>query len=358
MPRESTTLYFKEGNSDKVYHLAIEEREGGFVVNFAFGRRGSTLQTGTKTNTPVSFEQAKKIYDALIRSKTAKGYSEGPDGTPCSGTEKAEQDSGLRPQLLNPITEEEAERYLRDDAYWLQEKMDGRRTLVRKVGDEVTGINRRGLTVGLPESIVQAAQALRSDCVIDGEAVGDRLHAFDCLRRGNSPLEKLAYRDRWRILLELVGGRRGAIEVLPTAAETGDKRDLLRFLCERKAEGVVLKNRNAPYTPGRPASGGPQVKLKFYATASCIVAPSRNGKRSVGLEVLDGLKLVSVGNVTIPPNAAIPQQGQVLEVRYLYAYNGGSLYQPVYLGRRTDILTAECKLSQLKFRKEDAEEEG
>jgi bifunctional non-homologous end joining protein LigD len=46
---------------------------------------------------------------------------------------------------------------------------------------------------------------------------------------------------------------------------------------------------------------------------------------------------VSVGNVTIPVNFDIPRVGSVVEVRYLYAYPGGSLYQPVYLGARTDV---------------------
>ncbi|GMV82506.1 MAG: hypothetical protein AMXMBFR7_36900 [Planctomycetota bacterium] len=355
---ESTTLYYREGNSDKVYQARIEPQDAGYVVNFAFGRRGSTLQTGTKTASPVPLDEARRIYERLVQSKQAKGYTPGEDGTPYSGTEKAEQDSGLRPQLLNAITEDEVEPYLLDPAYWLQEKKDGRRVLVRKADGEVTGINRRGLTMGLPETIVKAARALRADFVLDGEAVGDRIFAFDCLERGASKLEKLPYRDRWRILLELVGGRGGAIEVLPTAAASGDKRDLLRFLRERNAEGVVLKDRGAPYTPGRPASGGPQLKLKFTATCSCIVAPGRNGKRSVGLELLDGLKLVPVGHVTIPPNTTIPKVGGVIEVRYLYAYQGGALYQPAFLGRRTDILTAACTLAQLKFRREDGEDEA
>ena len=52
-----------------------------FVVNFAFGRRDSTLQTGTKTSEPVDYDSAKKIYDRLVREKKAKGYTEGPDET-------------------------------------------------------------------------------------------------------------------------------------------------------------------------------------------------------------------------------------------------------------------------------------
>src|SRR5207244_3575091 len=42
MMRESITLYFREAGSDKVYRTSIDERDDGCVVNFAFGRRGST----------------------------------------------------------------------------------------------------------------------------------------------------------------------------------------------------------------------------------------------------------------------------------------------------------------------------
>jgi bifunctional non-homologous end joining protein LigD len=43
-----------------------------------------------------------------------------------------------------------------------------------------------------------------------------------------------------------------------------------------------------------------------------------------------------VGNVTIPANHALPKVGDLVEVRYLYHYPGGSLYQPIYLGSRSD----------------------
>ena len=51
---KQTTLYFREGNSDKVYHVSLEQNGNPehFLVRFAFGRRGFTLQTGTKTATP------------------------------------------------------------------------------------------------------------------------------------------------------------------------------------------------------------------------------------------------------------------------------------------------------------------
>jgi len=64
---------------DKVYQATIEPEGGLFIVNFAFGRRGSTLGTGTKTASPVDHDTAKGIYDKLVNEKRAKGYTEGPE---------------------------------------------------------------------------------------------------------------------------------------------------------------------------------------------------------------------------------------------------------------------------------------
>ncbi|MEI7534065.1 MAG: DNA ligase, partial [Verrucomicrobiae bacterium] len=57
---ERVALYYREGSSDKVYQAAIEPAGNQFVVNFAYGRRGSTLTTGTKTSVPVDYAAAKK----------------------------------------------------------------------------------------------------------------------------------------------------------------------------------------------------------------------------------------------------------------------------------------------------------
>ena len=48
----------------------------------------------------------------------------------------------------------------------------------------------------------------------------------------------------------------------------------------------------------------------------------------------------------------IVEERAIIEVRYLYAYKGGSLYQPTFLDVRTDIDEQECLLSQLKYKKE------
>ena len=83
---ERASLYYKQGSSDKEYHVAIEPSGTGFVVTFAYGRRGSTLQPRAKTAAPIDDAVAKKIVDKLVASTTAKGYSPGAGGAPYQQT--------------------------------------------------------------------------------------------------------------------------------------------------------------------------------------------------------------------------------------------------------------------------------
>jgi len=131
---EQITLFFRQGSSDKVYQASIEQQNGGHVVNFAFGRRGTTLQTGTKTHAPVNYEEAKRIFDKLVNEKAAKGYTPGENGTPYQHTDKKKRVAGIMCQLLNPIDESEATRLIGDPVFCVQEKLDGRRLLLEKRG--------------------------------------------------------------------------------------------------------------------------------------------------------------------------------------------------------------------------------
>ncbi|MEI6036215.1 MAG: WGR domain-containing protein, partial [Verrucomicrobiae bacterium] len=110
----TTTLYFREGSSDKVYRAAIEPQGAGYVVNFAYGRRGSTLNTGTKTSSPVNFEAARIIYDKLILEKMAKGYTLGADTMAYHDGSK--RVTTIRPQLLNPV--DDVEPLLEDNLFY------------------------------------------------------------------------------------------------------------------------------------------------------------------------------------------------------------------------------------------------
>src|SRR4051812_19470177 len=170
---EHITLYYRQGSSDKEYQASIEPEGEGFVVNFAYGRRGTTLQTGTKTNRPVDYQTAKRVYDKLVQEKTGKGYTPEADGTPYRHSEKEDRTTGLLPQLLNPVAETEVQRLIQDPHFCSQEKLDGRRMLIKKEGAAINGINRTGLMVGLPESIFQSVRSIPGDLVLDGEAIGE-----------------------------------------------------------------------------------------------------------------------------------------------------------------------------------------
>jgi hypothetical protein len=69
-------LYYREGNSDKVYEIDLcEVGNDKYVVNFRYGRRGAQLKEGTKTPVPVTLAEAEKIYDAVETEKLTKGYT-------------------------------------------------------------------------------------------------------------------------------------------------------------------------------------------------------------------------------------------------------------------------------------------
>ena len=344
-PVADITLYFREGNSDKVYQASIVEEEEGFTVHYAYGRRGSTLKTGTKTQQPVSREKAEAIYQKLVSTKQAKGYQPGEDGTPYRQTALQDQDTGIRCQLLNPIAESEVHDYLLNSTHCLQEKLDGRRLLVRKVGDEIIGINRRGLVVSLPDTILKDISLIREDLLLDGEALGDTYHAFDLLEAAGANLRSLRYIERHSHLIQIVPTCLKHVQWVSTMLDPADKFEVFNELREDGKEGVVLKDINAPYSSGRPNSGGSQLKYKFYETASCLVT-GHNAKRSINIGLLK-----PAGNVTIPPNHSIPPIGCIVEIRYLYAFpESGSLYQPIYLGERKDIPGKDCHIRQLKFK--------
>jgi bifunctional non-homologous end joining protein LigD len=355
---QSTSLYFREGPSDKEYHAAIEPKDDGFIVTFAYGRRGSTLNVGTKTEAPVSLADATKVFNKLIASKIAKGYQSGFPGRSYQPIPVQVQvrDSGIRCQLLNAVEESELPRLLGDKQHCLQEKHDGRRLLVRKQGDEITGINRRGLVVALPEPIREAVAQLPFDVLIDGEAVGDTLHAFDLLEVKGYDLRQRGYLNRYAGLLALLDPAYPALRPVSTVVEPADKQKMFDTFRQNNREGVVFKDINAPFSPGRPNSGGTQLKYKFVESASFIVT-GHNAKRSVSLGLYESNgdgnddKLVPAGNVTIPPNHAVPAVGEVVDTKYLYAHKqSGSIYQPVYVGKRCDIPASECTTDQLKYK--------
>ena len=135
-----------------------------FLVRFAFGRRGLHAPDRYENrNCPRRLRHgAAKPSISLIASKLAKGlYARAQDGTPYQHTEPAR---GAAPastrSCWNPwLTPTRLGLLLIDPLYCAQEKLDGKRLMLRKEGSVVTGINRKGLIVSVPENIAREAHA-------------------------------------------------------------------------------------------------------------------------------------------------------------------------------------------------------
>ena len=361
MTLPTASLYYSDGSSDKVYQVQVIERDDGFVVNFQFGRRGRALQSGTKTARPLPLSEASAVFDKLVLEKTAKGYSPTEGGVTFQDTDKAGRVTGVLPQLLNPVDEDGLADCLCDDTWLAQHKLDGERRLVKHDGQRVLGINRLGLEVPLPQPLEAALRQLAQQAetgggfVIDGEIIGHRLVAFDLLQWAGDSLAAQPAQQRLSRLKDLLAAlahpHTESLSLVRTALGEAAKRVLLEDLRSHAQEGIVFKRVDAPYTHGRPSRGGDQLKFKFIESATLQVAAVNGAKRSVELQGFgtDGAA-VKLGSVTIPANHVIPAAGAIVEVRYLYAYPGGSLFQPVYAGERNDQALEACDTAQLKYK--------
>lgn len=355
---ESTVNYHcTEGNSDKVYQLKLIADGDGFRVLTQYGPRGGRQTQGEKTNgIAVPLDVATKIFEKEHKARLAKGYRITGEAVPDMVGITSKRDSGVRPQLLNPIERDDAESYLLDPAWMAQIKHNGERCLIRVRPGEIEGINRKGQVRPLPAEVVQAIWNVTPPphSLIDGELLGSQFAPFDLLEWGGECLRHLPAEER-HARLQVYVGVKGTSLLLTNAALTSDaKRSLLKQAEAEGMEGIVFKRKDAPYSEGRPNSGGPAMKLKFVESATVRVRAISPGKRSVSMEVKDGHgEWVCVGNCTIPPNHAIPVTGVLIEVNYLYfTGQGGALYQPVYCGERHDLDSVDCSLAQLKLHRQ------
>lgn len=348
-------LHSTAGGSDKIYKLTLERLGDGWVVNYANGRRGSTLTPGTKTPKPVPFAEARKICNAKLYEQVGKGYlpiggSRFGDDTQAEAIASlAKTASGHVPQLLAPTDADGLERLLKDDRYVAERKHDGERRLLVVEGGKAHGANRMGQTVSLPARLREAV-ADYPDLVLDGEQIGDAYHFWDLISYRGIDLRERPLTQRQAALRAGSFERPGIVFATETAIGEEAKRRLVDDVRTASGEGVVFKRRDAAYDPGKPGSAASWHKFKFWASLSAVVEGAKKG-RSVNLYLLDdaGGK-VQVGGVTVPANHELPEPGTVVEIRYLYAFPEGGLHQPVYLGPRSDIPVSDCLASQRSFK--------
>src|SRR5207244_11758498 len=95
-------------------------------------------------------------------------------------------------------------------------------------GEAITGINRLGLVIALPQPVANHAAALGSQqWLIDGEAIGDAFVAFDLLESACIDVRSQPYAKRYKALAAILsscGGDRSSIQLVETATRTAAKR--------------------------------------------------------------------------------------------------------------------------------------
>jgi bifunctional non-homologous end joining protein LigD len=365
---KSIELFFQEGNSDKVYNAQIvEESANAYTVKVQWGRRGSGLQEGTKA-VKVALAVAEKKYDSCVREKRNKGYEEKTatvkpaavappvgqgSGSKAGGTQRAIV--GHKAQLLNPIEDTELDTYLGNDKMIAQQKIDGMRIIAHVEKDGVLATNREGQVSKMDVRALAGLEYCPEGTVVDGELLDDGYWLFDILFFAGTDVRTQGYHARWKMLEEeLEPALSDNVRVVPIAHGAKAKRALYNRLFKAGAEGIVFKDANAAYTPGRPSSGGTQRKHKFIKSADVII--TENAGNAYQMAVYNGKKLAPCGKVFAgTTNSSRAELDAALgdgthpicEVRYLYATDDHVLFQPVFVRIRDDKKADQCVRSQL-----------
>ena len=370
MKGETITLFFRQGSADKVYKAALyqyappdsDDTYAGadlWSVNFAYGRRGGAMKYGSKTPEPVCYEMAKTAYDTLVKAKMKKGYAPKPGegvAPPVTLHGKEAVQTDWIPQLLNEVTEAEALNLYGRFPMYLQIKHDGERRGVWFNETDVTAANRRGLETTIPQEIIddllKLGKHLKTGSFLDTEDMGSHLVIFDVLSRTPENRSTLPFKTRLEALYTIARAinelkLEHLITELPIIPP--DPATMQLYITKARQineEGVVIRDGNGLYKQGKPNSGGPCWKLKFWGNVTCLVTDVDPVKQSCSIEIND-----TSGKCTIPANYPKPVKGDWVEIRYLYAFPGGSLYQPQYQGVRTDITEEDFNNQKLKYKK-------
>jgi DNA ligase D-like protein (predicted ligase) len=203
-----------------------------------------------------------------------------------------------------------------DHPNWISEpKYDGLRALARFNGEELTLISRNGKVQNLqfPEVAAALRVALDRPAVLDGEivcfdesgktsfrALQQRFHLldagqvrerakkypafiflFDILYFDRYAVTSLPLHDRKAILLAAV---RWTDVVRETPFRRGHGVEALEAACRAGEEGILAKDWNAPYTPGR---GAAWMKVKCVGRQEFVIGGFTDPQRSrVGLGAL------------------------------------------------------------------------
>jgi bifunctional non-homologous end joining protein LigD len=361
---KQTALHCNTGGSDKLYILQLHRIDtpgaaAEYVAQFYYGARGSSLSLAEKGR-GLSESNADNEFAKQEKAKRRKGYNDYiipsggipgmPAGSPAFGgpataaapaapASAPKPIVGPSPMLAEVLEEERLEDLLKDPNWVCQKKFDGHRSPVSMRRSALVATNRKGevkpLTTGaealLKKPLAQPEFGDNLETQVDGEIMGEAYVVYDVLTLRDNDVRKMPYYERYAALELLLEGSPGLLA--ETAWSEEDKRAMVARARVEQWEGLIFRDITAGYENGRTSA---VLKFKLWAMATCRVM-TVNAKRSiqVAMRDVDGSEHF-VGNVTVPPDMQIPEPDSLVEVRYLYATEGGILYQPTLWELRED----------------------
>lgn len=265
------------------------------------------------------------------------------------------------PQLALSADTTSLERFITNDEWVIEQKLDGHRILLCSSGGDYppSALTRNGTayTRRLPQEIQNfrfppTPDGRPMDWILDGELVDGTFWVFDMPRWPGDAESNLGLAQRRAVLETLMENLNSPFKLVPQARTAQDKITLAKTAIASNFEGLIVKRANAKYLwGGRTADW---MKIKFVTTADVVVTGVRlDGKESVNYCVFDETtgKQIDVGRASLigkEKRGAI-NVGDVIEVKYLYVGADGRLYQPTVVRKRDDKRPDECTTVQLKM---------
>lgn len=257
----------------------------------------------------------------------------------------------IKAQLAESISLNQLPLFVPKTDWWFEQKFDGHRLLMHVQDSQVTPINRRGNVIKVPAAVQSEFESglFEGEWVFDGELLSDLYVVFDLLQVPDRIYVSTPYKMR-RHMLDLIMPVWQPYAVIQNevARTVEEKKSLVERVLEFRSEGLMVKQADSPYFPGLRTDT--MLKCKFVKTADVVVTiVGRQGKNSVAMAVFDDDgNEVDVGACTVTSRTLSRlNKGDVIEVRYLYATEEHKLFQPAFIGFRTDKAPEECSINQL-----------
>ena len=267
------------------------------------------------------------------------------------------------PMVFNEAPLSDVPKYIADDKWFFQQKVDGIRSQLvieggkkpwfrSKSGDKSASSTSAKTLDPILKLLGDGVPAGGTSYAVDGEALDGKWYVFDLSigEKDKTPWEeRMARADAWVKAMNDAGIHQ--IVALPTARTKEEKQALFDAVRDNGGEGVMMKRKDAPYDYDRRVNH--TLKAKFVSTADVVVTElNPGGKDSVkiGLHDENG-NLKPIGTVTkLGKEAKIGKinVGDVIEVAYLYATPDGTVYQPRIVRKRPDKQPKQAVMTQLR----------